>query len=68
MTSRPEDFLIAAHGIAPLPITPGRFARWIGRMLDGAVAADARRRDTERLRTMPDYLLKDIGLTRDDVR
>ena len=49
-----DDFLLAAHGIAPLPITSGRLRRWIGRMIERQIAAEARNRD--------------IGLTRDDVR
>jgi uncharacterized protein YjiS (DUF1127 family) len=63
-----DDFLLAAHGIAPLPITSGRLRRWIGRMIERQIAVEARSRDIERLRAMPDYLLRDIGLTRDDVR
>ena len=71
MTSRFDhsgDFLLAAHGIAPLPITPGRFRRWISRATERRAAAEARNRDVERLRAMPDDLLKDIGLTRDRLR
>jgi uncharacterized protein YjiS (DUF1127 family) len=65
---RSDDFLLAAHGIAPLPITPGRFRRWIGRAVERWTEAEARNGYVERLRAMPDYLLKDIGLTRDKLR
>ena len=68
MAFRHSDFLLAAYGMAPLPITSGRFRRWIGRMLEERMATEARNRDVERLRDMPDYLLRDIGLTRHDVR
>jgi uncharacterized protein YjiS (DUF1127 family) len=68
MPQRSHDFLLAAHGIAPLPITPGRFGRWVRQVLADHAAAEVRNRDIERLRAMPDYLLRDIGLTREDVR
>ena len=32
MSRHSDDLLLAARGIAPLPITSGRLRRWIGRM------------------------------------
>jgi uncharacterized protein YjiS (DUF1127 family) len=44
----------------------------LGRLVAGLAgrwaAVEARRRDARRLRGAPDHLLKDVGLTRDDVR
>ena len=58
---------IAVPAPAPRPRRrglPGRFTSLVESWAD----ASMHRRDAELLRSMPDYLLRDIGLTRDDVR
>lgn len=41
---------------------------WLVRLRDRLMAADARRRAAAHLETMPDAMLRDIGLTRYDLR
>lgn len=48
-----------------LPIS---LRRWFHAMPARLADADARHRDERRLAAMPDHLLADMGLTRDDVR
>ena len=45
-----------------------RLRRWLRHIPGRIVEADARNRDERRLATVPDHLLFDIGLSRDDVR
>ena len=42
-------------------------AGWLRRLVDALIAVEARRRDAERIATMPEYLLNDIGISRDAV-
>ena len=58
---------VAAPGPSPAARPRGLPELFAG-LVDRWIAAAARRREAKRLRSMPDYLLKDIGLTRDDVR
>ena len=55
---------IAVPALAPRPRRRGGL---FTSLVESWAAARAHRRDTELLRSMPDYLLRDIGLTRDDV-
>jgi len=48
------------------PIAPLR--QWLRAVPARIVEADARRRAERRLATLPDHLLADMGITRDDVR
>ena len=48
------------------PIAPLR--RWLRAVPARIVEADARHRAERRLAVLPDHLLADMGLTRDDVR
>ena len=60
-----------AHGATGARLNP-RFRRtaaqplWL-RLLNRFVAWEDRQRQKRRLREMPDYLLKDMGITRRDV-
>jgi uncharacterized protein YjiS (DUF1127 family) len=45
---------------------PGAALRGFGMAVDGALTALERYRQRQALRAMPDYLLKDMGLTRVD--
>ena len=69
------------HFLAAKPAKPERFRvneppqsgllglrRLAVALRDRLAAAKVRRREGERLRAMPDNMLRDIGLTRDDVR
>jgi uncharacterized protein YjiS (DUF1127 family) len=47
---------------------PAPLGRLFAGLADRWAAAEARRRDARRLREAPDHLLRDLGLTRDDVR
>jgi uncharacterized protein YjiS (DUF1127 family) len=67
MPATPPDFSFASHHVAPAVTKPFSFGRLIGRLAGAWIAAERRRRDAEQLATMPDYLLYDIGLTRDGV-
>ena len=52
----------------PTTATAASLGRLFASLVDRWAAAEARRRDAQRLRGAPDYLLRDLGLTRDDVR
>jgi uncharacterized protein YjiS (DUF1127 family) len=48
--------------------TGGRVRRWIGRWIDGAVMRWQRRRMIEALQRLDDRILRDIGVTRGEIR
>ena len=67
---RPPSHVVEPASTADRPIAPLSPRRGIGRLIaalaDRWIAAETRRRDAERLATLPDYLLRDM--TRDEVR
>lgn len=63
----PEALLAFQAVAAPRPAAVRPFA-CLARFVARLAAAEQRRHDMERLETMPDYLLADIGLTRADLR
>jgi uncharacterized protein YjiS (DUF1127 family) len=69
---RPLSQAVEPTSTADRPIGSLSPRRGLGHLIaalaDRWIAAEARRRDAERLATMPDYLLRDIGLTRNAVR
>ena len=60
-----DDFLLAACGIAPLPVTSGGFRRWVS-WTAGRGSRHTRHRGQDHRRSLPAYQLRDIGPTRDD--
>ena len=64
---RAANVSIAVPALAPRPRRRG-FPGIFTSLVESWAAAWTHRRDAELLRSMPDYLLRDIGLTRDDVR
>ena len=64
---RAANVSIAVPALAPRPRRRGLQGLFTS-LVESWAATWARRRDAKLLRNMPDYLLRDIGLTRDDVR
>jgi len=67
MSNISHDAPLAPGRILRAPGAAGRLRQWIGRMIERRIAAQRLERELTHLGGLPDHLLADIGVTRDDL-
>ncbi len=56
------------HKVADYSPKPSRFKKFVASVAKKMIEADRKYRDMQKLRNMPDYLLRDLGINRSDIQ